>query len=81
MVLFSHGIDALITALFAALMLVLIATYAVGAESTAQHDAPTARFYTPDGRSAGTASTYGNTTRFYAPNGQLTGTVTHNGRK
>ena len=30
------------------------------AGSTTQRDAPTTRFYTPDGKSAGTASTYGN---------------------
>ena len=36
-------------------------------------------FYTPDGKSAGTASTYGNTTKFYAPNRSLVGSATHSG--
>ena len=47
-------------------------------ESTMQRDAPTTRFYTPDGKSAGTASTYGNTTKLYAPDGRLVGSATHN---
>ena len=60
----------------------LSVTAAHCAESTMQRDAPTTRFYTPDGKSAGTASTYGNTTKFYAPNGSLVGSATHNsGRK
>ena len=48
------------------------------AGSTVQRDAPTTRFYTPDGKSAGTASTYGNTTKFYGPDGKLTGSATRN---
>ena len=47
-------------------------TIAARAESTLQRDAPTTRFYTRDGKSAGTASTYDNTTKFYAPDGRLT---------
>ena len=46
------------------------------AGSTTQHDAPTTRFYTPDGKSAGTASTYGNTTTFYGADGRVTGRAT-----
>ena len=48
------------------------------AGSTTQRDAPTTRFYTPDGKSAGTASTHGNTTKFYAPDGKLVGSATNN---
>jgi hypothetical protein len=51
-----------------------------GAQSTTQRDAPTVRFYTSDGKSAGSASTYGNTTKFYAPDGKLTGRATRNNR-
>jgi opacity protein-like surface antigen len=47
------------------------------AESTAQRDAPTTRFYDSRGNLTGTATTYGNQTKFYAPNGPHTGTATH----
>jgi hypothetical protein len=47
--------------------------------STTQRDAPTVRYYTSDGRPAGSASTYGNTTKFYAPDGRLVGSATNNG--
>ena len=47
--------------------------------STTQCDAPTTRLYTPDGRSAGSATTYGNTTRFYDSRGNSVGTATTNG--
>jgi hypothetical protein len=58
------------------LALVLIATVDPAfAGSTTQKDFPTIRFYTPDGKSAGTATTYGNVTKFYAPNGRLTGSA------
>jgi hypothetical protein len=57
-----------------------VVTTAPGADSTAQRDAPTTRFYTPDGKSAGSATTYGNTTKFYAPDGRLLGSVTGNWR-
>jgi hypothetical protein len=50
-------------------------TGANAAESTTQRDAPTVRFYTPDGKAAGTALTYGNTTRFYTPAGLPSGTA------
>jgi hypothetical protein len=50
--------------------------------STTQRDAPTTRFYTPNGSSAGTASTYGNTTTFYDAGGHVTGrATTNNGRR
>jgi hypothetical protein len=48
------------------------------AESTAQRDAPTTRFYTSDGKSAGRATTYGTTTKFYAPDGRLVGSAAQN---
>ena len=51
----------------------------IAQRSTAQRDAPTVRFYNPNGSSAGSATTYGDTTKFYAPDGKLTGTVTNNG--
>jgi hypothetical protein len=57
-----------------------VATAAAGADSTTQRDAPTARFYTPDGKSAGTATTYGDSTKFYAPDGRLLGSTTRNRR-
>ena len=34
------------------------------------------RFYGPDGRSVGTATTSGNTTTFYGPDGRCTGSAT-----
>jgi hypothetical protein len=46
--------------------------------STTQRDAPTTRFYTPDGKSAGSATTYGNTTTFYGPDGRVTDRATRN---
>lgn len=46
------------------------------AHAGSQRDFPTTRFYTANGSSAGTATTYGNTTKFYAPNGSLLGTAT-----
>ncbi|HEY2242607.1 MAG TPA: hypothetical protein VGH47_00100 [Xanthobacteraceae bacterium] len=49
--------------------------------STTQHDAPTTRYYTSDGRPAGSASTYGNTTKFYAPDGRLVGSATTNSER
>jgi preprotein translocase subunit SecG len=67
-----------ITTLFVVLASILVVAYAYGAESTTQRDAPTTRFYTPDGKSAGTASTHGNTTKFYAPDGKLVGSATNN---
>jgi hypothetical protein len=51
------------------------------AGSTTQRDAPTTRFYTPDGKSAGTASTSGNTAKFYAPDGKLVGSATRQGQR
>jgi hypothetical protein len=36
---------------------------------------PTTRFYAPDGRSVGSATTYGNQTKFYGPDGRLIGTT------
>ena len=62
--------------LIAALILSICMITTAGAESTMQRDAPTVRFYTSDGKSAGSASTYGNTTKFYAPDGKLTGSAT-----
>jgi hypothetical protein len=58
-------------------------TIAAHAEPTAQRDAPTTRFYLPDGKSAGSASTYGNTTKFYTPDGRLVGSAvrTNSGRR
>jgi hypothetical protein len=41
------------------------------AQSTTQRDAPTTRFYTPDSRSAGSATTYGGP--FYDARGNVTG--------
>jgi hypothetical protein len=73
----TYGISGLIVAL------IVFACHLIteaGAGSTAQRDAPTTRFYTPDGKSAGTASTYGNTTKYYAPDGKLTGSATRNNR-
>jgi hypothetical protein len=67
--------------LITAIALIVVAAPAF-AQSTTQRDAPTVRFYTPDGKSAGTASTYGNQTKFYDAKGNLTGTATNNsGRK
>ena len=43
-------------------------------DSQAQRDAPTVRFYTPDGKSAGSATTYGTETKIYAPDGRLIAT-------
>jgi hypothetical protein len=47
---------------------------------TTQRDAPTTRFYTPGGKSAGSAATYGNTTIFHALDGRLVGNATHTER-
>ena len=58
----------------------LIAATPALAGSTVQRDAPTTRF-TADGKSAGTASTYGNTTKFYAPDGKLVGSATRQGQR
>jgi hypothetical protein len=58
------------------LFILIMSAMAANAGSTVQRDAPTTRFYTPDGRSAGTASTYGNTTRFYGPDGRSLGSAT-----
>jgi YD repeat-containing protein len=49
--------------------------------STAQHDAPTVRFYDGRGNVTGSASTYGNTTRFYDAHGNAVGTATTNTKK
>lgn len=72
-----------LTTFFVVLASILVVAYAFGAEagSTTQRDAPTTRFYTPDGKSAGTASTYGNTTKFYAPDGKLVGSATRQGQR
>jgi hypothetical protein len=37
------------------------------------------RFYGPDGRSTGTATSSGNTTTFYGPDGRRTGSATTSG--
>ena len=63
-----------------AIVLIAAATPAL-ADSTVQRDAPTVRFYNPNGSTAGSATTYGNTTKFYAPDGKLTGSATRNGSK
>ena len=60
------------------LIMIIASGTRASAGSTTQRDAPTTRFYTPDGKSAGTASTYGNTTKFYAPDGKLVGSATNN---
>ena len=65
-----------IVAFFVFLAIVISALSANAGESTTQRDGPTTRFYTPDGKSAGSASTYGNTTKFYGPDGKLTGSAT-----
>jgi hypothetical protein len=54
-------------AIIAALMLVLAST-AAPAQQT--------RFYGPEGRSMGTATTSGNTTTFYGADGRRTGSAT-----
>jgi hypothetical protein len=51
------------------------------AASTAQRDFPTTRFYTPDGKSAGSATTYGDTTKFYDSRGNLIGTSRKENKK
>jgi hypothetical protein len=57
------------------LVLALSATTA-HAESTVQRDQPTTRFYTADGKSAGSATTYsGGQTNIYAPDGKHIGTT------
>jgi hypothetical protein len=66
--------------ILAAALITALAPVPAHAQSTTQRDAPTTRFYTPDGKSAGTASTYGNTTKFYAPDGKLIGSATRQGR-
>ena len=70
------GICTVFGFVFLAMMWALVLLSPAHAGSTTQRDAPTVRFYTPDGKSAGTASTYGNTTKFYAPDGKLTGSAT-----
>ena len=64
--------------LITALVLLACGSHA-HAQSTTQRDAPTTRFYTPNGSSAGSATTYGNTTRFYDSRGNSVGTATTNG--
>jgi len=39
------------------------------------------RFYGPDGRTVGTATTSGNTTTFYGADGQRTGSATATGKR
>jgi hypothetical protein len=63
------------TKLLIAVVLIAAASPALAGSAT-QRDAPTTRFYTPDGRSVGSATTYGNQTRFYGPDGRSLGTVT-----
>ena len=63
-----------------AIVLIAAATPAI-AGSTVQRDAPTVRFYNPNGSTAGSATTYGNTTKFYAPDGKPTGSATSNAGK
>jgi hypothetical protein len=67
-----------VTALIVALIIFAAMVTGAGAGSTVQRDAPTTRFYTPDGKSAGSATTYGNTTKFYAPDGKVVGSATRN---
>jgi len=57
--------------LTAAIILVIMISLAHG---QTQRDAPTVRFYTPDGKSAGSATTYGTETKIYAPDGRLIAT-------
>lgn len=66
-----------IAAFFLALAGILFASHMAKAESTAQRDAPTTRFYDSRGNVTGSASTYGNTTRFYDAQGRSVGTATH----
>jgi hypothetical protein len=67
----------IIAGLIVALIVFAALITGASAGSTVQRDAPTTRFYTPDGRSAGSATTYGNTTKFYGPDGR-TGSATRN---
>jgi hypothetical protein len=62
--------------ILAAMLITALAAIVSHADSTTQRDAPTTRFYTPDGKSAGSATTYGNTTKFYAPDGRSLGSAT-----
>jgi hypothetical protein len=57
-------------AIIAALMLGLASTAALAQQT---------RFYGPDGRSMGTATTSGNTTTFYGADGRRTGSATTSG--
>jgi hypothetical protein len=66
--------------LIAIALIAALATPAL-AGSTTQRDAPTTRFYTPDGRSAGSATTYGNTATFYGADGRVTGHATRDNRR
>ena len=58
------------------LLALLLAVGPAHAGSTVQRDAPTVRYYTPDGKPAGSATTYGNTTRYYTPDGKPAGSAT-----
>jgi hypothetical protein len=63
----------------ALLVSVLAALYAHAGE---QRDFPTTRFYTKDGSSAGSATTYsGGVTKFYSKDGRLMGTAIKQGNK
>ena len=56
----------------------LVATYVVFIVSTAQRDCPTVRYYTPDGRAAGSATTTSSgRTTYYGPDGRIVGTSSH----
>ena len=44
-------------------------------EPTGQRDFPTQRFYTPDGRPAGSVTTYGTQSKLYDERGRLIGTI------
>ena len=66
--------------ILAAALITALAPAPALAGSTVQRDAPTVRFYTPDGRSAGSATTYGNTTTFYGADGRVVGRATRQGR-
>jgi len=64
-----------------ALISMLIGHIAYGAESTAQRDAPTTRFYDSRGNVTGSASTYGNQTKFYDARGNHVGNAVSNGSR
>jgi hypothetical protein len=65
----------------AVVLALILAMVSIGLAIDSVRAGEQTRFYGPDGRSTGTATTSGNTTTFYGADGRRTGSATVTGKR